>query len=187
MVTSTPGNFLSILDFDADVHLTRLVYFTDVHLTRLVYFTDVHLTRLVYFEDVHLTRLVYFADVHLTRLVYFEDVHSTRWYILKMFIRHSEFVNLEFNMFKPNQYIRYTIYTRLTHAYQPINEKEIMSIRRVQSTLLHQIYIYQIHVHYFRFAVSRDFPMWSTSNLIKAEHNTTYQTRVKVKYCIYYI
>ena len=146
MVTSTPGNFLSVLNFDADVHLTRLVYF---------------------------------ADVHLTRLVYFEDVHSTRWYILKMFIRHSEFVNLEFNMFKPNQYIRYTIYTRLAHAYQPINEKEIMSIRRVQSTLLHQIYMYQIHVHYFRFAVSRDFPMWSTSNLIKAEHNTTYQTELR--------
>ena len=101
------------------------------------------------------------------------------WYILKMYIRHSEFVNLEFNMFKPNQYIRYTIYTRLAHAYQPINEKEIMSIRRVQSTLLHQIYIYQIHVHYFRFAVSRDFPMWSTSNLIKAEHNTTEQTELR--------
>ena len=59
MVTSTPGNFLSILDFDADVHLTRLVYYEDVHLTRLVYFADVHLTRLVDFAAVHLTRLVY--------------------------------------------------------------------------------------------------------------------------------
>ena len=43
-VTSTPGNFLSVLDFDADVHLTRLVYFADVHFTRLVYFEDVHST-----------------------------------------------------------------------------------------------------------------------------------------------